>query len=125
MIRFTSHGSFDKTTKFLELMQSDKIFAELDRMGRIGRDALARSSPKDTGLMAQSWGYQVEHKRGFHSVSWFNTDREGGVNVAVIVQYGHGTGTGGYVAGRDYINPTMRPLFDKMAEDIWRQVVNG
>ena len=125
MISAISPGSFDKTTKFLVFLQSAELFRSLDRYGKMGVDALARSTPRDTGETAQAWGYQVAHSRGKHSISWFNTHKENGVNIAVIIQYGHGTGTGGYVQGRDYINPAIRPIFDKMVEDIWRQVRNG
>lgn len=125
MIKASSTGDFKKTESFLTMMQSGKIFSDLDHWGRIGVDALSSASPVDTGRMASSWGYQVGHTSGAYSISWFNTDVEGGVNIAIIVQYGHGTGTGGYVVGRDYINPAMQPLFDRMADDIWRQVTNG
>jgi Bacteriophage HK97-gp10, putative tail-component len=125
MISVTSHGSFDKTTKYLTFLQSQDLFRSLNRYGQMGVDALARATPRDTGETAQSWGYQVEHSRGRHTISWFNTHKENGVNIAVIIQYGHGTGTGGYVEGRDYINPAIRPIFDKIADDIWRQVRNG
>jgi hypothetical protein len=125
MISRSSEGNFDKTLKFLEFMKSGDLFKQLDHYGRVGVDALSSASPVDTGLMSQSWGYQLGHEKGKYSISWFNTDREGGVNIAVIIQYGHGTGTGGYVQGRDYINPAMRPIFDKIVADIWRQVTNG
>lgn len=125
MFGVTSSGDFNKTTKFLEFMKSGDVFHNLDRYGRQGVDALSSASPVDTGRMSQSWGYQLGHEKGRYSISWFNTDKEGGVNIAVIIQYGHGTGTGGYVQGRDYINPAMRPIFDKIVEDIWRQVKNG
>lgn len=125
MISRTSSGSFAKTTKFLETLQSGKVFSNLDRYGRAGVDALSRATPIDTSKAANSWGYTVSKSRGRVSISWFNTNVEGGVNVAVILQYGHGTGTGGYVKGRDYINPAIRPVFDKILEDVWRQVTNA
>lgn len=125
MISATSTGDFKKTTKFLELMKSGKIFANLDRYGRQGVDALSRSTPIDTGATAHSWVYTVEHSAGMYAINWSNTHKHNGVNIAVIVQYGHGTGTGGYVQGRDYINPAMRPVFDNILTDIWRQVTNG
>jgi hypothetical protein len=125
MISRSSDGNFDKTLNFLVFMKSGDLFKQLDHYGRVGVDALSSASPVDTGLMSQSWGYQLGHEKGKYSISWFNTDREGGVNIAVIIQYGHGTGTGGYVQGRDYINPAMRPIFDKIVADIWRQVTNG
>lgn len=125
MFGVSTSGSFDKTLKFLDGLQSKKMYANLDRFGRMGVDALSRATPVETGLAADSWGYQLSKSRNGVSISWFNTDVEGGVNIAVIVQYGHGTGTGGYVTGRDYINPAMRPIFDRILDDVWRQVTNG
>lgn len=125
MIRATSPGSFKKTTDFLEYLRSGSMFDHLDRYGRQGVDALSSASPVDTGLLSDSWGYQIGHTHDTVSITWFNTDIEGGLNIAVIVQYGHGTGTGGWVEGRDYINPAMRPLFDRIVDEIWRQVRNA
>lgn len=125
MIRVTSTGDYKKTEEYLMFLQAGKMFEGLDRYGRQGVDALSRSTPRDTGRAATSWVYEIANTKGFVSISWLNTDVEGGVNIAVILQYGHGTGTGGYVQGRDYINPAMRPIFDKMVTDIWRQVTNG
>ena len=125
MIYRTSHGDFKKTTKFLEFMKSGDVFDNLDKYGRQGVDALSSATPRDTGETAQSWGYKVSHNKGYYAIDWFNTHKEGAVNIAVIIQYGHGTGTGGWVEGRDYINPVIRPLFDRIVEDIWRQVTNG
>lgn len=125
MFRATSSGSFEKTLKFLNRIQPDNLFANLDRYGRMGVDALSSATPVETGLASNSWGYQIGKTKGRVSISWFNTDVEGGVNIAVIIQYGHGTGTGGYVQGRDYINPAMRPIFDKILEDVWRVVTNA
>lgn len=127
MISVTSSGSFDKTTKFLEHLQSGRIFQSLDHYGQVGVDALSSATPVDTGETAHSWKYTVAHSAGRYSISWYNTHREGNgfVNIAVILQYGHGTGTGGWVEGRDYINPAMRPIFDKIVADVWREVQNG
>ena len=125
MIKATSYGDFKKTTKFLEFMKSGHIYDQLSSYGRKGVDALSSATPVDTGETAHSWGYQIGHEGGRYSISWFNTHKVGQVNIAVIIQYGHGTGTGGWVEGRDYINPAMRPIFDKIAEDIWRQVRNA
>lgn len=125
MIRVTSSGSFKKTIFFLELMQGVRLFNILDRYGRQGVDALSRATPRESGETANSWEYQVSHSKGRHTVSWFNTHREHDVNIAVILQYGHGTGTGGYVEGRDYINPVIQPLFDRMANDFWKEVTNA
>lgn len=125
MISRTTSGSFDKTLKFLHAMEDNKLFSDLQRYGRQGVDALSAATPVETGLASQSWGYQVNLKGGRASISWFNTDVEGGVNIAVIIQYGHGTGTGGYVQGRDYINPAMRPIFDRILEDVWKKVTSA
>jgi hypothetical protein len=125
MINATSTGSFDKTIKFLESLEPKKLFASLERHGRAGVDALSRATPAETGETAKSWGYRVIHTTGRHSIIWYNTHEEDGVNIAVIIQYGHGTGTGGYIQGHDYVNPAIRPIFDQILEDVWRQVTNG
>lgn len=125
MISATSQGNFNKTTQFLEMMKSGKIYSILNSYGSKGVDALSRATPIDTGETAHSWGYQVQIKPNRASINWFNTHREGKVNIAVILQYGHGTGTGGYIEGIDYINPAMRPIFDAILADVWRQVTNG
>jgi hypothetical protein len=125
MFRVESSGSWKKTTDFLSYLQSEKMFDGIEHYGRIGVDALAAATPVDTGLLAHSWGYQIGHGKGRISISWFNTDVEGGINIAIIVQYGHGTGTGGWVEGRDYINPAIQPVFDRIVEDVWRQVRNA
>lgn len=125
MFRATSSGSFTKTTHFLEALQRGKMFSNLSSYGQRGVDALRSATPVETGETAGDWGYQVGHTKGRVSISWFNTHDEDGVNIAVIIQYGHGTGTGGWVQGRDYINPAMRPIFDKILDDVWRQVTNA
>ena len=125
MFSATSVGSFNKTFTFLERLQGGKMFDNLNSYGQRGVDALAASTPVETGETSHGWGYQVAKRRGGVSISWFNTHNEDGVNIAVIIQYGHGTGTGGYVQGRDYINPAMRPIFDKILDDVWRQVTNA
>lgn len=125
MISAKAIGDFNNTVNFLKTMLRGDVFSILDYYGRVGVDLLSSATPVDTGRAASSWGYQTTHSKDKHSVSWFNTDDEGGINVAVILQYGHGTGTGGWVEGRDYINPVMQPLFDKMADDIWKQVRNA
>jgi hypothetical protein len=125
MIKATSSGDFHNTTKFLNFMKSGEFMKGLDAWGRRGVDALSSATPRETGETAQSWGYRVSRQNGRYSIVWFNTHQEDGVNIAVIIQYGHGTGTGGWVEGIDYINPAMRPLFNNIVDDIWRQVTNG
>lgn len=125
MLYRTSEGSFAKTTRFLEFLQSGKMFNNLSSYGQRGVDALSSATPVETGETAGDWGYQIGHSHGQVAISWFNTHNEDGVNIAIIIQYGHGTGTGGWVQGRDFINPAMRPIFDKILEDVWRQVTNA
>lgn len=126
MISIKSFGSFDHMKAFLESLDDNKAFGVLDKYGQVGVDLLASATPIETGETAHDWGYTVTHtKNGHHILGWHNTHVEDGVNIAVILQYGHGTGTGGYVEGIDYINPALRPLFDKIIEDIWREVANA
>lgn len=98
------------------------IYKSLERYGQEGVAALSSATPADTGLAANSWYYTVEVTKNGASITWSNSDVEGGFPVAVMIQYGHGTGTGGYVSGRDYINPAIVPIFDKIAESVWREV---
>ena len=118
-------GSFKQTESFLKFLRSGKMYNGLSAGGRAGVDALSSNTPKDTGRAAGSWGYDVRHDKGDYEIEWFNTDIEGGYNVAILIQYGHGTGTGGYVPGRDFINPAMKSVFDAISTDVWRQVTNG
>jgi hypothetical protein len=125
MISATSVGSFEKTTKYLEFLRSNDIFDVLDRYGQEGVRLLESATPRETGETSNSWYYRVEHSKGKHILWWGNRHEEDGVNIAIIIQYGHGTGTGGYVQGIDYINPPLRPLFQRILDDVWRQVTNG
>jgi len=122
MIVFESSGSFDNTEKWLAKMKSDEIFKVLDRFGRMGLDALERNTPVDSGISAGSWSYRVEKERGKYSIVWNNTHMAGDVPVVILLQYGHGTGTGGWVEGRDFINPAILPLFDFIANEVWKGV---
>lgn len=124
MTTFTFGGSFDHTETFLRRMKAQEMFRNLDRFGREGVAALANATPVDTGLTAASWTYEVSGGSS-PGITFFNTHSVSGLNVAILIQYGHGTGTGGYVAGRDFINPVIRPLFDRIADDVWKAVTNG
>ena len=124
MISVTSSSS-NKTEIFLTKMLKGDLFSSLERYGAMGVQALASATPKDSGLTASSWTYKVVKKKGFYSVIWNNTNTINGTPVAIILQYGHGTGTGGWVEGRDYINPAIQPIFDQMAEEVWKQVTSG
>ena len=125
MLSVNTSGDFKKTTKFLEFLESGKMFSVLEHYGRVGVDALSDATPIETGETSISWGYSVNRSGNRYSINWYNENEEDGVNIAVILQYGHGTGTGGYVRGIDYINPAMRPVFTKIIDDVWRQVRNG
>lgn len=122
MISVTQKGDFKKLTSFLE--KSKEVFnvGILDKYGKQGVAALQAATPKDTGKTAESWTYQIERKAGGVALTFHNTNRNKGVPIAVILQYGHATGNGGYVEGVDYINPALRPIFEKLAEEAWREV---
>lgn len=122
MITFTQKGSFDRTTAYLNRLKSAQLFAVLNKYGSLGAAALSNATPVDSGLTAGSWSYTIEHRPGYYSIRWHNSNRVAGAPLAVLLQYGHGTGTGGYVQGRDYINPAIRPIFDQMSADIEREV---
>lgn len=122
MISFRQKGDFSKLTRYLERAKNTIRMGDLDKYGREGVAALASATPVDTGLTASSWYYKIENKEGSATISFFNSNIQNGVPIAIILQYGHGTGTGGWVQGRDYINPAIRPIFDKIAENAWREV---
>lgn len=125
VISFSSSGSFSNTEKFLKAMSNSDILGSLDQYGRRGVAALRSATPVESGLTAELWTYEVEKTGTGYSITWSNTHSVSGVNIAVILQYGHGTGTGGYVAGRDYINPAIRPIFDQIANDVWKEVTSA
>lgn len=125
MIQITSEGDFSRTFKFLEKMKNLKVHQILEKHAKAGVAALAGATPVDSGLTASSWTYEIRVSGESATIDWINTNENRGVNIAVILQFGHGTGTGGYVQGRDYINPAMRPIFDRIAEEVWMEVVNA
>lgn len=122
MITFRQKGDFSKLTRYLERVKEVIRRGDLDKYGRAGVAALASATPIDTGLTASSWYYEIEHTNGSAVISFHNSNIQNGVPIAIILQYGHGTGTGGWVEGRDYINPAIRPVFDAIANDAWREV---
>lgn len=122
MISFRHKGDFSKLTSFLEKAKQTVRIGDLDRYGREGVAALASATPIESGETASSWYYEIEQKPGSVTISFNNSHVNDGVPIAVILQYGHGTGTGGWVEGRDYINPAIQPVFDKIANDAWREV---
>ena len=123
MIRFKHKGDFSKTYKALQMSSNISDLSVLDIYGQRGVQALIASTPVDSGETAKGWGYHIEKRRGCVAIVWTNSNINDGCNIAVLLQYGHATGNGGYVQGRDYINPTMRPIFDELADAAWREVV--
>lgn len=122
MIRFEQKGDFSKIERMLKKDQKIDYFAILDKFGQIGADALAANTPVRTGLTANSWGYEIVKNKGSYAIYWTNSNIRDGVPIAVILQYGHATRNGGFVQGRDYINPAIQPIFDMIANDAWREV---
>ena len=122
MISFRHQGDFSKFTRFLEKAKQSVRIGELDRYGREGVAALASATPVDSGTTANSWYYEIKQTPGSVTITFNNSHFNKGVPIAIILQYGHGTGTGGWVQGRDYINPAIQPIFDRIANDAWREV---
>jgi len=124
MIKVTTSGSFAKSQAFLQRMQQREQFRVLAKYGAIGVAALANATPKETGETAQAWYYEIVDRPGYFAIHWANSHIEGPnrVSVAAIIQYGHATRNGGYIEGINYINPAMRPIFEAMVADMWREV---
>lgn len=125
MITFNHDGSFNNIESFLKSMSKFDATSILNRHGQRGVDALASATPKDSGVAASSWGYEVITTRGRTTITWTNSNVENGFPVVIMLQYGHGTGTGGYVQGRDFINPAIKPIFDEIANDVWKAVTSA
>jgi hypothetical protein len=126
MFSITTTGSFNKSDSFLKrlLHIGPSIQSRLAEYAQQGVEALSAATPVRTGLTAESWGYEINHWGGTWRITWTNTHIHEGVAIAILLQYGHGTGNGGYIQGRDYINPAIRPIFDKIADDVWRVVTS-
>lgn len=122
MISFRQKGDFKKLSTYLERVKEAAKIGVLDKYGQAGVAALASATPTRTGKTASSWGYEIERQNGSIAIVFKNTNINKGVPIAIILQMGHGTGTGGWVQGRDYINPAIQPIFDKIAEDAWKEV---
>lgn len=122
MINIRQKGDFKNLSSFLEKTKEKLNLGLLDKYGREGVAALQAATPKDTGKTSESWYYEIERKNGSVSLTFHNSNQNKGVPIAIILQYGHATGNGGYVEGIDYINPALRPIFDKIAEEAWKEV---
>lgn len=124
-IRVEVNGDFSGLDRFITNIKEQRYLKVLDRIGRRGVDALSNATPVDSGATAAAWGYEVHRSKQRSEIIFTNSNVNDGVNIAIILQYGHGTGTGGYVAGRDYINPALAKTFDQLADEAWRAVTNG
>ena len=122
MISFRQKGDFSNLSSYLERVKEKVKLGDLDKYGRAGVAALASATPVDSGLTANSWYYEIERQNGSVSIVFNNSNVNKGVPIAIILQYGHGTGTGGWVQGRDYINPAIQPIFDEIANNAWKEV---
>lgn len=122
-IRFKHRGNFNKLESFLIRMTNLDYLKILEKYGQQGVEALSEATPKGgTGKTAASWTYEIERTKTQTIIGWLNTNTNDGVNIAILLQYGHGTNWGGYVKGRDFINPALAPIFDKMANEVWKEV---
>lgn len=122
MITFTHKGDWDDTIKFLSKDSTAEIENVLNKTGELGVEALRSASPVATGRLASSWSYKVVRRKNQVTIEWHNSDIEGGENIAILVQYGHRTNGGYFVQGKDYINPAIQPIFDELAETVWKEV---
>lgn len=118
-------GDFKNTDRFFKRLSRLEINSVLNKYGSKGVDALQAATPVDSGKTAGSWKYEINRERNGYTISWSNTNVNQGVNIALILQLGHGTGTGGYVQGIDYINPALQPVFEALADEAWREVTKG
>lgn len=122
MVVIKQKGSFNKTRNFLDRVQRLNYKSILEKYAKEGVEALSSATPVDSGLTASSWGYEIDYDKFGFSISWTNTNVVDGVPIAIILQYGHGTRNGGYVQGVDYINPAIKPIFDKIQDKLWEEV---
>jgi hypothetical protein len=122
MIKFSHKGDFSKTKRYFKRVTSAVSNFGLEKYGVAGVAALSSATPTDTGLTARSWYYKINNDKNRVTISFHNSNIQNGVPIAIILQYGHGTRNGGWVQGRDYINPAIRPIFDKIVNDAWREV---
>ena len=125
MVIVKQKGDFSKMEKFLNTISKKLYYRNLQKYAEQGVAALASATPIDSGTTANSWNYEIRQTKNSVSIYWTNSNVNKGVPIAVIIQYGHGTRNGGYVQGRDYINPAMRPIFDKIAENVWKEVTSS
>lgn len=122
MVKFEHHGNFNTTRAYLGKLKKGIHLSTLEKYGAEGVELLNQYTPKRTGLTAESWSFKAKRTKNGASLSFYNTNIQNGVPVAILIQYGHGTRNGGWVEGIDYINPALRPIFEKLADDAWKEV---
>ena len=123
MIRVQHKGNFDHVEGFFKKIKAKKLYSELDSYGKLGVIALAMNTPVDTGKTASSWSYEIRQDGGNVQIIWKNSNTtKTGIPIVILLQYGHGTRNGGYVKGRDFINPAIQPVFDEIAENVWKEL---
>lgn len=122
MVEFKQKGDFAKLNRYLERMREVAKIGDLDKYGKEGIAALSAATPIDTGKTANSWSYKINRQNGSVSIDFYNSNFSNGVPIAIVLQYGHATNNGGWVQGRDYINPAIQPIFDKIAKNAWKEV---
>lgn len=122
MVKLSSSGDFSRTTKWLNSLDPNYLFRRLDKYGKQGVEALREATPKDTGKTADSWDYEISIGKDRASITWTNSNRNQGVPIALMIQYGHGMPNGGYVKGIDYINPALKPIFEDITNTLWMEV---
>lgn len=121
-ITFKHKGDFNKTFSFFERVKKGDFYKKLEQYGEEGVAALSKATPIDTGLTAKSWHYKVERSKTGVTISWYNDNVNDGVNIALILQYGHGTPSGHYIRGKNYIKPAIKPIFEQIEESVWKEV---
>lgn len=123
-VDFTLSGNWDDTERYLKRLGSGDIYKGLDELAKRGVDALRNATPVRSGISASSWGYVIKKDRSGVTIAWTNSAKDNGFPIVVMLQYGHGTGTGGYVQGEDFINPAIRPVFDQISNEVWKAVTS-
>ena len=124
--KMQTRGKWGQLSSYFRKVDSSRnLYSDLERYGRMGVAALAANTPVDTGLTAASWDFEIERSGDTTSIHWFNTNTNGAENIAILLQYGHGTGTGGFVQGRDYINPAAQPVFDQITVMLWQSMTRA
>lgn len=124
MIKITQRGDFSKTLRFFRKLRSREFYDKLYKYGQIGVEALRNATPKDTGKTSESWSFDVRITGSQATITWTNSNENRGIPIVVLIQYGHGTRNGGYVPPNDFINPAMRPIFERIADEIWTEVIS-